>query len=184
MISVRTAILAMLYASASLTVANVMANAADADSASSPGNLYFRGDIGWSFLDWNGGGDDDAPSAGAGVGYLWNDVLRSDVRFDWSGSYHTTISDFAATTLLGNTYINIDLKLTPITPYTGAGVGWGWVDTDGGDDSGFTYSLMGGVVFGLSENLALDAGYRFREIELDGPDFTDHSISAGALFRF
>jgi hypothetical protein len=63
MISVRTAILAMLYASASLTVLNVMANAADADSASGPGNLYFRGDIGWSFLDWNGAGEDDAPSA-------------------------------------------------------------------------------------------------------------------------
>jgi opacity protein-like surface antigen len=184
MSSVRTAILAMLYASASLSVVSMMANAADTDSAISLDSLYFRGDIGWSFLEWNGGRDDEALSAGAGVGYLWNDVLRSDVRLDWSGNYHTNISDFAATTLLGNTYINIDLQLTPITPYAGAGVGWGWVETDGGDDSGFTYSLMGGAVFGLSENLALDAGYRFREIELEGPDFTDHSISAGALFRF
>jgi opacity protein-like surface antigen len=184
MSSVRTAILAMLYASASFSVVSITASAADMESAVSQDSLYFRGDIGWSFLDWNGGRDDDALSVGAGVGYLWSDVLRSDVRLDWSSNHDTTISDFGAMTLLGNTYINIDLKLTPITPYLGAGVGWGWVDTGGGDDSGFTYSLMGGAVFGLSENLAVDAGYRFREIELNTGDFTDHSISAGALFRF
>ncbi|HEY7749268.1 MAG TPA: porin family protein [Aestuariivirgaceae bacterium] len=153
-----------------------------APEASSP--FYLRGDIGWSFLTGSSG-EDDALTIGAGVGYQWwNDILRSDVRVDWSGNYDTTITDLDATTLLGNTYIDIPLDLT-FTPYAGAGLGWGWVDRDvGGDDSGFTYSLMGGAIFNLSDNMALDAGYRFRDIHLDGPDFTDHSITAGALFSF
>lgn len=183
MCRVRAAVRTVLLASGSLAAVSLMASAAATDLAPELGNFYLRGDIAWSLLDW-GGEEEDAPGAGAGVGYLWNDVLRSDVRLDWSGNYDTTISDFSATTLLGNTYVNIDIKLTPITPYAGAGIGWGWVDSIGGDNSGFTYSLMGGAVFGLSENLAVDAGYRFREIDLDGTDFIDHSISAGALFRF
>ena len=88
------------------------------------------------------------------------------------------------TTLLANSYIDIPLDLI-FTPYAGAGVGWGWIDVDGpGDDSGFAFSLMAGATFGLSDNIAIDTGYRFREIMLDGADFTDHSITAGALFKF
>ena len=54
-------------------------------------------------------------------------MLRSDVKLDWSGNYDTTISDLDATTLTGNTYIDIPLDLT-FTPYVGAGAGWGWID--------------------------------------------------------
>ncbi|MGH6873682.1 MAG: porin family protein [Aestuariivirgaceae bacterium] len=150
------------------------------------GEFYIRGDIGWSFLEWNGGADDSAASAGVGIGAIWNDVLRSDVRVEWSGNYEMTITDLDATTLLGNTYIDIPLDLTyPIKPYAGLGLGWGWVDDDGkGNDSGFTYSLMGGALFDMSEHWAIDTGYRFREIVIDGADFTDHSVTAGALFKF
>jgi opacity protein-like surface antigen len=150
------------------------------------GSFYIRGDIGWSFLEWNGGPDDSATSVGAGVGMMWNEVLRSDVRVDWSGNYEMTITDLDATTLLGNTYIDIPLDLTfaPVRPYAGLGLGWGWVDDDGSGDSGFTYSLMGGAIFEMSDHWAIDTGYRFREIMLDGADFTDHSLTAGALFKF
>jgi opacity protein-like surface antigen len=162
------------------------AAAADA-SATAATPFYIRGDIGWSFLEWSGGPDDSAASVGAGVGVMWHEVLRSDVRLDWSGNYEMTITDLDATTLLGNTYIDIPLNLTyaPVTPYVGVGIGWGWVDNDGsGDDSGFTYSLMGGAIFEFSDHWAIDTGYRFREIILDETDFTDHSITAGALFKF
>ena len=46
--------------------------------------FYLRGDIGWSFLTWDGGKDDSAFTTGGGVGYKFNDNLRSDVRVDWS----------------------------------------------------------------------------------------------------
>jgi opacity protein-like surface antigen len=175
----------MLYASAGLCLFGSVAAAAELELPSSKREgFYIRGDIGWSMLEWNGGPDDSALSAGAGVGYMWDDVLRNDVRLDWSGNYDMTITDLDATTLLGNTYIDIPLNLT-FTPYAGAGLGWGWVDSDGTDDeSGFTYSLMAGATFELSDNFVLDTGYRFREILLDGSDFTDHSVTAGALFKF
>src|SRR5215207_5762779 len=150
------------------------------------GDFYIRGDVGWSFLEWNRGPDDSAATIGAGIGVMWNEVLRSDVRLDWSGNYEMTVTDLDATTLLGNTYIDIPLNLTfPLRPYAGLGLGWGWLDDDGnGDDSGFTYGLMGGATFGLSEHWAIDTGYRFREIMREGADFTDHSVTAGALFKF
>lgn len=167
------------------------AGAADSDVSMIPepagiGEFYIRGDIGWSFLEWDGGSDDSGASVGVGVGVMWNEVLRSDVRVDWSGNYEMTVTDLDATTLLGNTYIDIPLDLTyPVRPYAGLGLGWGWVDNDGnGDDSGFTYSLMGGALFDMSEHWAIDTGYRFRDIVLDGADFTDHSVTAGALFKF
>src|SRR5688572_2386406 len=166
---------AMLLAAMSASLLGGAAIAADTDPViseeSDAGAFYLRGDIGWSFLEWGGGEDDDALSVGAGAGVMWNEMLRSDVRLDWSGNYDTTISDLDATTILGNTSIAIPLDLT-FTPYVGAGAGWGWVDGDGGsDDSGPAWSVMGGATFVLTDSLALDAGYRYRDIIIDGDDF-------------
>jgi len=179
---------AMLLASIGAAMLGSAAIAADTEQPAledgSTGPFYLRGDIGWSFLEWDGGSDDSALDVGVGAGVMWNDVLRSDVKLDWSGNYDTTISDLDATTLTGNTYIDIPLDLT-FTPYVGAGAGWGWIDGDNGnDDSGFTWNVMAGATFSLTDSLALDAGYRFRDIVIDGDDFTDHTISAGALFKF
>jgi opacity protein-like surface antigen len=177
----------VLRASASmfLFVGTVIAADSGAEIGPAPGigQLYIRGDIGWSHFESDAGPDGNAVSLGAGAGLIWNEVLRSDVRIDWSGNYEMTISDLSATTLLGNTYIDIPINLT-FAPYAGAGVGLGFVNGNGNHASGFTYGLMAGAVFELSGNLALDTGYRFREIILTGDDFTDHSIMAGALFRF
>ncbi len=178
----------MLLASMGAGLLGSAAIAADTEPVVENGSdalpFYLRGDVGWSFLEWDGGSDDDALDVGVGAGVMWNDVLRSDVRLDWSGNYDTTVSDLDATTLTGNTYIDIPLDLT-FAPYVGAGAGWGWVDGDNGnDDSGFTWNVMAGATFSLTDSFALDAGYRFRDIMIDGDDFTDHTISAGALFKF
>lgn len=188
MVRLKAAARAMLLASVGAVLLGSAAIAADTEQpavqdGSEGGPFYLRGDIGWSFLDMDGS-DDSALDVGVGAGVLWNDMLRSDVRLDWSGNYDTTISDLDATTLTGNTYIDIPLDLT-FTPYVGAGAGWGWVDGDNGnDDSGFTWNVMAGATFSLTDSLALDAGYRYRDIVIDGDDFTDHTISAGALFKF
>lgn len=176
---------ALLHAAAGLSLITGAAIAADSSSGGWPelGSFYIRGDIGVSLGELDGP-KDEAGTVGAGVGHMWNEVLRSDVRLEWSGNYETTITDLDATTLLANTYIDIPLELV-FTPYAGAGLGWGWIDAEGpGDESGFAYSIRAGATFGLSESVAIDTGYRFREIMLDGADFTDHSITAGALFKF
>jgi opacity protein-like surface antigen len=143
--------------------------------------FYLRGDIGWSFLDW--GDNDSAFTAGGGVGYQFNDYLRSDVRVDWSGDYDVG-DDASMTTVLGNVYF--DWKTDSIfTPYVGAGVGYGWVNADHGlSDDGFTYALMAGASVDLSQSVALDIGYRYRELMISGSDPADHSALAGIRFKF
>jgi opacity protein-like surface antigen len=181
------AIGSLVLATAGAAAFATAAAAADIVESAPPenlGSIYVRGDIGWSMLDLRGD-DDSALTAGVGLGYMWSDILRTDVRLDWSGNYDIGTETVDATTLLANAYIDIPLNLSFINPYVGAGVGYGWVNSDGGeDDSGFTYSLMGGATWNLSDSMALDTGYRFRDIAIDGSNFKDHSLTAGILFRF
>ncbi|MBK1867756.1 outer membrane protein [Aestuariivirga sp. YIM B02566] len=145
--------------------------------------FYLRGDLGWSFLDW--GDKDNAFAVGGGVGYQFNDYLRSDVRVDWSGDYEVgDNADASLTTVLGNMYV--DWKNDSIfTPYIGAGAGYGWVSADDGlSDDGFTYALMGGVSVDMSQSIALDFGYRYRELMISGENPADHSALAGIRFKF
>ena len=82
---------------------------ADAEEYQEMG-FYLRGDIGWSFLDW--GEDDNALTVGGGVGYQFNDYLRSDVRVDWSGDYDVGAdADLNMTTVLGNLYFDFPNEL-------------------------------------------------------------------------
>ena len=145
--------------------------------------FYLRGDAGWSFLQWGDHGS--APAVGGGIGYQFNPYLRSDVRVDWSGSYNVAPgADANITTVLGNLYLDVPTS-TIFTPYIGAGAGYGWATVDDGPDkSGFTYSLMAGVSVDLSQSVALDAGYRYREILDSGSDPKDHSILGGIRFKF
>jgi opacity protein-like surface antigen len=145
--------------------------------------FYLRGDLGWSFLDWSD--TDSAFDVGAGVGYQFTDYLRSDLRVDWSGDYDVGDGANASlTTVLGNMYFDWEND-SAFTPYVGAGVGYGWVDADDGlSDDGFTYALMAGVSVDMSQSVALDVGYRYRELMINGEDPSDHSALAGIRFKF
>lgn len=144
---------------------------------------YLRGDLGWSWADIDGG--DDAFTGGGGVGYRFNRMFRADVTGDYSGSYDIDPGKFDAWTVLGNAYVDIPWGDT-ITPYVGAGAGWGWIDGSDGleSDNGFTFALMGGVAFDITERTAIDVGYRYRNTSIDGPNFEDHSARIGLRFTF
>lgn len=146
---------------------------------------YLRGDLGWSFLRWDGGKDDSAVSLGGGAGYQFNDYLRTDLRLDWAGDYSIGGgADMGITTVLGNVYLDIPTN-TLITPYVGVGGGYGWASVSPGkDDSGFAWSLMAGASVDLSESLALDVGYRFRDVSVSGSDPLEHQIMTGLRFKF
>jgi opacity protein-like surface antigen len=146
---------------------------------------YLRGDIGWSFLRWSGGDDDSAVSLGGGVGYQFNDYLRSDLRVDWAGDYDIGGgADMNVTTILGNLYLDVPTG-TMITPYVGGGVGYGWASVDGGsDDSGVAWSLMAGASIDLSQSAAIDIGYRFRDLAVSGDNPLEHQILTGLRFKF
>ena len=147
--------------------------------------LYLRGDLGWSFLDWSGGDDDNALVVGGGVGYQFNDNMRADVTLDWAGDYNVAPgADMSTTTVLGNLYFDW-ANDSIFTPYIGAGLGYGWVnDAPSGDDSGIAYDLAAGVSMDLTDNVAVDLGYRFRDTMISGSDPTEHQVSAGVRFSF
>jgi opacity protein-like surface antigen len=136
--------------------------------------FYVRGDAGWSWLDTQNNGSNEFV-LGGGVGYQANEYLRGDIRGDYAGIG----SNDHMSTVLGNLYFDIPTD-TMITPYLGAGVGYGWAS---GKDDGMAYSLMAGAEVSLSDNLSADVGYRYRQI-LDGADPFDHEVLVGLRYKF
>jgi opacity protein-like surface antigen len=159
--------------------------APDEAAVSEAMGLYLRGDAGMSFLNWSGGNDDAGLSVGGGIGYRYNDYMRTDLTVDWAGDYSIGAgADLSTTTVLGNLYYDF-ANDSAFTPYVGAGLGYGWVNRDiGTDRSGIAYGLTAGVAVDLSTNLALDVGYRFRDIMIKGSDPYEHAIVAGLRFSF
>jgi opacity protein-like surface antigen len=143
--------------------------------------LYLRADAGWSFLEWSGGDDDNAFVLGGGVGYQFNEFLRSDLTVDMSGDYEVGPgSEISTTSVMGNMYFDW-ANDTPLTPYVGLGIGYGWVQ---GNPDGLALGASAGVAVGLTNNLDLDVGYRFRDIMTDGPDVMEHQTTLGMRFKF
>jgi opacity protein-like surface antigen len=148
--------------------------------------IYLRGDIGWSFLEWSGGADDSAFVGGGGVGYQFNDMFRADITADWSAGYDVAPgAEISTTTLLGNAYLDWSND-SMFTPYVGVGVGYGWVDGKGAaaDRDGVALGLATGVAVDLTNNLAVDLGYRFRDIMVSGSDPQEHQATVGLRFKF
>lgn len=154
--------------------------AADAYSPEAPistTGFYIRGDAGWSWLNT----DDDDSSVGViggGVGYQFNDNLRTDLRADWAGIGN---GDTSFTTVLGNVYFDIPTQ-TIVTPYLGAGVGYGWADDNGDNTDGVAFGLMAGIEVNLTDNLSADVGYRYRQILSE--DTYDNEALVGLRYSF
>lgn len=112
----------------------------------------------------------------------------------------------SATYLLGNLWYDINTD-TSFTPYIGGGAGVAWVDAktkfDGDSygydegEMGFAFQAGAGVTFDLTENIALDVGYRFKGvlgIDFDAQDNSNepyehgnlysHNVQAGVIFKF
>jgi opacity protein-like surface antigen len=145
---------------------------------------YLRADAGWSWLSWDRR-DDDEIVLGGGIGYRYNENLRAEFRVDWAGLYDTRRSadDVNITTALINGYYDFAISET-LTPYVGAGAGYGVVDTFGFDGSGFAYALMMGADVKLMDKVSLDLGYRLRGIVSSKDDTMEHQFLSGLRFEF
>jgi opacity protein-like surface antigen len=126
----------------------------------------------------------------------------------------------SALSLLANAYVDLG-KYNGFTPYVGAGIGatnvhWGTLNnvctaaaiaagqcassTHAGDSGiRFTYALMAGVSYDVSDCVAVDAGYRYRKIQGakmfgiaasgnpgagDDNGITSHDFRVGARYKF
>jgi opacity protein-like surface antigen len=180
----------ILLAAAAMAFAGPAAQAADLENTVPEDTyqamgFYLRADAGWSFLDWAGNNDDNGFVAGVGAGYRISDTIRTDLRVDYSGGYKVTPGgDMSVTTVLGNLYFDVPTG-TAFTPYLGAGAGYGWASIDNAKDKdGLAYALMAGVGVDITDNVALDVGYRFRDVMTSGSDPMEHQILAGFRFEF
>lgn len=134
----------------------------------------------------------DRPVSGTlGLGYRLTDILRADITADlFDGRFEGTQATAGVSTryradlrgvgLMANAYVDL-ATVAGFTPYLGAGVGATYVDWQDvtaraggapvaggayeGDDSWrFTYALMAGASYDLTERLKLDIGYRYSDI--------------------
>lgn len=165
---------------------------------------------------------EDGFMAGLALGAYFNDWLRAEVEL--SGHWHDADGDVVTTPFTGTgTTADLDGDATAvfalanlwldvpvgeaIRPYIGGGIGLGRLeidlDTTGGtsgiDDSdwAFAYQLGGGIAFGLSPNLGIDVGYRYKVIndaELEASagggtvdvetDYKSHNVLVGLRLGF
>ena len=185
---------------------------------------YIRGDLGYS--GWIDGGDprynyidffgaeqstdfDDTRfskpfSYGFGMGYQFNDYLRTDLTADFfnssvdgesqigsncpfgggGGSCSLTHdTGFDAIMVMANGYIDLG-TYAGLTPYIGGGVGatniqWddvktratcggaacGTITNPGEESWRFTYALMAGASYDLTNRIKLDVGYRYSDVD-------------------
>ncbi len=182
-------IIGLLTGTAVAALLTGAAQAADLDyqSPAEASGFYIRGDIGYSFLEWDGPSDDGALTAGGGIGYRFNDFLRADIRYTYAGRFQASPWHKLEThSVLGNVYFDLPVDDWPFRPYVGAGLGWGkGICCNGADDEdGLAAAFMAGVTFALTDNLDLDIGYKFQDIFISGPNITEHQITAGFRYNF
>lgn len=155
----------------------------------SAGGWYLRGDISYDFqtdadvlvtgvaafdADFDG-----TWNLGFGLGYMFNDWFRADITADYRfpADWDAAATSISASTILLNGYATLG-SFSGISPYFGAGIGvahvdWDTIDFPGlglgpvatDDDWRFAYALMAGVSFDVTENLAIDTGYRFTGVD-------------------
>src|SRR5690606_32177822 len=103
-------------------------------------------------------------------------------------------SAFSALLLMANAYVDLG-TYHGVTPYVGAGIGGAYVQWDdlvndattglvvheGASNWRFAWALMAGASYCLTENLQLDAGYRFTRIE-GGRMFEESGLGVGPGF--
>ncbi|CAN7522375.1 outer membrane beta-barrel protein [Devosia sp. LjRoot16] len=184
----------------SVFAGGVWANNVEGDDGSAPGQFYnFDTDIGWL--------------VGVAAGARFTDNLRGEVELSTGaiGLNDVTVDDIATfaaegsastTYLLGNLWFDIDTG-SGFTPYIGAGLGAGFVSAEATsvplaysiDMSGWgwAYQVGAGVKVDVSDNIALDLGYRYKAIvdaDLEGGgddaivNIGSHVLQAGLTFSF
>jgi opacity protein-like surface antigen len=159
---------------------------------------------------------------GAAIGTQVTDQLRAELElsraFYKGADGHSTYdggSNFGlsggihATYLMANAWLDIPTN-SAITPYIGGGVGAGWI---GGDPllfgssstfgigrekaAGLAFQVGGGVKFDVSTNVAIDVGYRFKDIigasaynsqsgaeAYEHMNLASHNVQVGLTYKF
>ena len=149
--------------------------------------IYIRGDVGASYLNWGSATGNWAFIGDAGIGYQIDPNFRTDLTYGMTSNYTLAPgATLSTSTIMGNVYYDWR-NSTPLTPYVGVGAGYGWQYNTGGgafNASGIALGLKVGVSYDITNNLALDLGYRFNDILVSGQNTPEHQVAAGLRIRF
>ncbi|NQW02006.1 MAG: outer membrane beta-barrel protein [Rhodospirillales bacterium] len=118
---------------------------------------------------------------GGGIGYRFNENLRSDVTFSYrpdadvsatTAAGNTASTEVSALSVMLNAYWDV-ITVDKVTPYLGAGIGMAHLSTSDQATSGgigtetgatannFAWSLTAGAAYAVLDNTSLDMNYRF-----------------------
>ena len=139
------------------------------------------------------------------VGYDLASPFRVEGEYGWQKNDLDRLSyknqfgnfdqgDFKVQSLMVNGYYDIDTGSAWI-PFVGAGIGWAKVDLNtpalplGDNDDVFAYQIMAGVAYAISDQLFVDAQYRFfgtQDATIQGADFSTQSndLMLGIRYNF
>jgi opacity protein-like surface antigen len=131
---------------------------------------------------------DNGFAGGVAVGYDFGKM-----RLEIEGSHRNSNAeegdaDLKVSALMANVYGDFDTG-SEATPYLGVGVGVADVDIEDEDDQVIAGQLAAGVLFAVTEKVAIDLGYRF--MMTDDPDIggaelelRQHTAMLGVQIRF
>ncbi len=111
------------------------------------------------------------------------------------GEYELGDGNVKITGLMVNAWVDLGASDWSINPYLGGGVGLTRIKAPAGSDSGFSWQIGGGALFPVSENVSIDAKYRFMstayEPEFEGlfgdveyEKLQSHAFTLGLKFTF
>lgn len=139
------------------------------------------------------------------VGYDFAGPFRAEAEYGWQKNDLDTLSysnrignfnqgDLKTQSLMVNGFYDVDTG-SPWSPFVGAGIGWAKVDLNtpalpfADNDDVFAYQFMAGVAYNVSEQLAIDAQYRFfgtQDATIQGADFgmNSNDLMLGIRYSF
>lgn len=159
------------------------------DTGSVSGGFNFGVGFGYHFSDWL--------RADATLERFKVDFAGTRSDYPLAGWRTEDAASAVAYSLMINGYVDLG-TIAGITPYAGAGIGYTHVKWDGlrssvydaadafdsnssnggVGDWRFTYALMAGVAYDITDNMKLDLGYKFRRVN-NGDMFGWNTVDAG-----
>lgn len=126
---------------------------------------------------------------GGAVGGNVTPSVRVEGEFSQNRSdFKSVPGDSKASFALANAYYDFSPD-AQVTPFVGAGIGAGKIDTGAADDTAFAYKLTGGVAAKLSDRVTGELAYNYKaapDLKLGGVDakYRENAITAGVRMKF
>ena len=143
-----------------------------------------------------------------GVGCQFTSMFRADITGGYhfgtglKDKYNSLDAELSTATIFANGYVDFDMFTDFVTPYIGGGVGVAFHDisdvkrpplSSSGSNTQFAWNVQAGLVFDVTENIALDVGYRYLDLgdaKSGGPDpfhvdnVVSHEARIGLRYSF